>query len=392
MVMLRALLLFLLLPFAALAQDQLRLVAPEFRPVVGEMIPITIRGEYTGAIALSEMTFPNSEGYDWIQYAPDRWFKERIDGKLLQIFERRIAVFPRRTGGLTVGPVSHQMTKSDGAAREQVVVEAPAISFSVTAYPGHGRPLSASSLAVTDELSTDPAQLRNGETFTRKITLTAKGAMAHLLPERPQIREKWLISFAAPELRETRLTPDGPVAFVSWEWSLRPHTGEQGALEPLRFSFFNTSIREMRGAITQPVQIGLTGFGNNVAGTSRPPARTLALIALTFGTALLVGVVLSLLGRRPGRRAASALIARLRLDPVRVALREAAASGNAFRLQAAAHDYARALRQRGWALDPALLRELDAAIYGENPRSVDVGQFGQRLLARKARNPIPSGA
>lgn len=389
MVILRALTLLLLLPVTAWAEDQLRLIAPDFRPVVGEMIPITIRGEYTGAVALSEMTFPNSASYDWIQYAPDRWFKERVDGKLLQIFERRIAIFPRGTGGLTVGPVSHHMTKYDGVVREDVTVEAPVLSFSVTAYPGHGRPLSASSLAVTDELSTDPSQLRSGQTFTRKITLTAKGAMAHLLPERPQIREKWLISFAAPELRETRLTPDGPVAFVSWEWSLRPHTGEQGALEPLRFSFFNTAIREMRGAITQPVQIGLTGFGNNVGGTARPSVRVMALLGPSFGGALLVGMVLSLLGRRVGRDAMRGLIARLRPDPARRALREAVALGDARRLQAAAHDYARGLRRRGWDLDPALLRELDAATYGDKVKPVDVGDFSRRLLSRKARHPLP---
>ncbi|MFD2844225.1 hypothetical protein [Paracoccus cavernae] len=43
-----------------MAEDTLRLVIPDMRPVVGEMIPVTIRGEYTGAISLSSITFPDS--------------------------------------------------------------------------------------------------------------------------------------------------------------------------------------------------------------------------------------------------------------------------------------------------------------------------------------------
>ncbi|MDN3712669.1 hypothetical protein QWZ10_14630 [Paracoccus cavernae] len=111
---------------------------------------------------------------------------------------------------MTIGPVTHHLTKAEGMTRPTFDVVAGAVTLTVAPYPGAGRPLAARHFTVQDEFSKDPAELREGETLTRRITLTAEGTMAHLLPARPEIREPWLISFTAPEIRETRLTAEGP--------------------------------------------------------------------------------------------------------------------------------------------------------------------------------------
>ncbi len=366
----------------AQAEDTLRLIIPEMRPVVGEMIPVTIRGEYDGAISLSSITFPDSPSYDWIQTARDRWAQERVEGKLVGVFERRIAVFPRVPGTLTIGPVTHHLTKAEGMTRPNYDVTAPSVSLSVTPYPGAGRPLAARHFTVQDEFSDDPANLSATETFTRRITLIAEGTMAHLLPPRPEIREPWLISFAAPEIRDTRLTAEGPVAVVIWEWSLRPHTGEVGSLMPIQFPWFNTLIREMRGAVTLPVQIGYGGFGDNIGGAAEPPAE-IRLWALGL---LALGAVLALLLLLPGKGLAGwgALAARLRglrPNPYHRAVREAAGRGDLMALFHAASDYAAAARQQGSGYNPQALAELNQRIYGaEDPdQPFDFQGFPSRL-------------
>ncbi len=348
-----------------MAEDTLRLVIPDMRPVVGEMIPVTIRGEYTGAISLSSITFPDSPAYDWIQVARDRWAQERVEGRLVGVFERRIAVFPRVSGSLTIGPVTHHLTKAEGMTRPTFDVVAGAVTLTVAPYPGAGRPLAARHFTVQDEFSKDPAELREGETLTRRITLTAEGTMAHLLPARPEIREPWLISFTAPEIRETRLTAEGPVAVAIWEWSMRPHTGEVGSLMPIQFPWFNTLIREMRGAVTLPVQIGLGGFGDNMAGAAAPPAR----FGLNAGLALAGGLILALLVALPGQRAGGWRQARRGLkarlpNPNLRALKAAAAGGDLAALRHAARDYAAHERAFGRAVDEGALADLDRAIYG----------------------------
>lgn len=376
------------------AKDSLRLIIPEMKPVVGEMIPVTIRGEYDGAISLSTITFPDSPSYDWIQTARDRWAQERVDGKLVGVFERRIALFPRLPGTLTIGPVTHHLTKAEGMTRPTYDVTAQSVSLSVTPYPGAGRPLAARHFTVQDEFSEDPANLRSDETFIRRITLKAEGTMAHLLPPRPEIREPWLITFTAPEIRETRLTAEGPVAVVIWEWSMRPHTGEMGALMPIQFPWFNTLIREMRGAVTLPVQIGYGGYGDNISGAARPPAQVgLWSGALVAGGAL-VAMLVALQGwgiGRDGWRNLKARLWRLTPNPYRRQVQQAAQSGDLAALLHAASDFLAYDQKRGKTFDVNALDELNQRIYGADSdhRPFDAQRFVSRLLRKTG--PLKAG-
>lgn len=381
----RVLLLLILVALPARA-DSLRMIIPDIRPVVGEMIPITIRGEYTGPISIEKMVFPDSASYDWMQVSRDKWADERVDGKLFRTFERHIAVFPRQPGTLTIGPVTHTLTKSVGMTRPVSEVMAQPITLAVLPYPGGGRPLAARNVTVTDEFSKDPSKLREGETFTRKITLKAEGTMAHLLPPRPLIREPWLISFAAPELRETHLTKEGPVAIAIWEWTLRPHTGERGSLMPIQFPWYSTLLRKREGALTLPVEIGLASFGENFGGAASPPAR-LKLQAAALGlTGLAVALIAGLMGFAPAnRQALAARLRRLRPNPHKRALRRAAANGDLMTLRRAAQDYAAAETRLGRQIDPTPIAELDSALFAPNaaPENFDRQSFLRRLLTRR---------
>lgn len=362
--------------------DSLRLIVPAMRPVVGEMILVTIRGEYTGRISLEKMTFPDSTSYDWIQIARDRWADERVDGKMFRIFERRIAVFPRQAGTLTIGPVSHHLTKSDGMTRPVFDIVARPVTLAVTPYPGSGRALASAQVKVIDEFSTDPSRLGPAETFTRRITLTAEGSMAHFLPPRPLIREPWLISFAAPEIRETRLTANGPVAVAIWEWSLRPHTGEVGSLMPVQFPWFNTQVREMRGAVTLPVAIGIAGFGDNIGGAERVTRRYAYTDLFLVGGGLAVALFWALIGQTPAWGALVKRLYRLRRNPKKKGLRRAAAQGDLMALRRAAEDFLNAETNLGRSPDRSVLNHLDQAVFARQPsQDFDCQRFVKKLIA-----------
>jgi len=382
----RFLLLLLLLATPARAEDSLRLILPDARPVVGEMIRLTVRGEYDGFVALEDMTFPDAPGYDWMQLRPDDWREERVGGLPRRVFERQIAIFPRQPGRLVIGPVTHHLTKADGGTRTEVAIEAPPVSIAITPYPAPGLPLAARNLKVTDELSGDPARIRDDETIQRRITITAEDTMAHLLPLRPELREKWLISFTAPEKRETRLTERGPLAFVQWEWSLRPITGEQGTLPPMRFSWFDLAKREMRGAITPPVIFGYGQVGANVGGASGAGMRWPLLAVLLAGAATALALGLYRKGwRGPDWR-------RWQPNPHRAALHRAAAEAELLELRRIALAYAGYERARGRPVDPAPLRLLDAAIYAPGGGDLDRERFVRDLTRRPLmRRDEPSG-
>ncbi len=338
------------------------------------MIPLTIRGEYTRQIALETLTFPNSEEYDWMQLARDQWRDEEVGGRTVRVFERRIALFPRHAGALAIGPVEHRLTVvGANNVREPLVVTAPQITLPVAPFPADALPLAARSLTVEDKLSTPPGALRDGETLVRTVTLKADGTLPHLLPARPALREPWLISFAAPERREMQPTPNGPVTTVTWEWHLRPKTGEPGVLPAVIIPWFDTATRQMRSAEIPAIPFGYASFGNNRSGAEHLPAGQVRIALLAVGAGLLAGLAVAMLGA-PQRRRANLMrtIRRLSpIDPTRRNLKRAALTGDASKFRRAAEAYLRRRRALGLRVTGRETAGLDELLYGARAHAFD---------------------
>lgn len=353
-------------------------------PVVAEMVHLTLRGEYDLTVSLEDLRFPDSDAYDWMQIDRDRWFKERIAGRMIQIFERDIALFPRAPGKLTIAPITHILTniRNDGD-REEVRVTSAAATLTVRPYPGTGRPMAARALTLTDELSAEPGRLRQDEVLTRRVTIEALGALAHHLPPRPDLQQPWLISFTQPEIRETVPTAAGPVSRVVWEWQLRPRTGEPGVLPAVAFEWFDTSSRRLEVAAMKPIPFGYAGFGSNF-GDRPPSAAGLRLsMAGLIGLGMLIALGINLRGRVPLRPA----LRHLRPSPHLAELRQAALAADLPRLRDAAH------RQAAWQRGPsdrqrALMHALDAAIFGATPASVDPERWAAEFVAAARRRRL----
>lgn len=352
-------------PAAALSQEaRLMILHDHGNPVVSEMVRLRIRGEYDLTVSLEDMQFPNSPDYDWMQIARDDWHKERVQGRLLQIFERQVAVFPRRDGQVRVGPLSHRLTYVTGdGGRAVITVTAPPVTLNVRPFPGGHRPLAARRLSLTDELSARPGQLQKDEVLTRRVTIEALGALAHALPPRPDLRQPWMISFTAPETRETVVTEQGPLARVVWEWQMRPHTGEPAILPGTGFPWFDTDNRRLEIAPLKPIPFGFAGFGANFDTGAGSEARV-GLMALALW---LVGCLLGLgalaWGRVPApRQRLAAVWRRLRPSPHLAQMRRAAREGDLSALREAAE------AQRRWLGLPATgFGELDQQIFAPDP-------------------------
>lgn len=358
---------------AAPVRATLMILHDHGNPVTSEMVTLRLRGEYDLTVSLEDMAFPDSADYDWVQLSRDDWHKERVQGELLQVFERRIAVFPRRAGSLRIGPVTHHLTYvTEGGGRGTADVTSAPITLEVKPFPGGYRPLAAARLELTDELSAQPGALKKDEVLIRRVTIEAVGTLAHQLPPRPDLRQPWMISIAAPEVRETTLTEAGPVAKVVWEWQLRPHTGEPAILSGMGFPWFDTSDRQMKVAPLKPIPFGFAGFGTNFAAPT-DAGRQSARMAWLWGLAGLAGGIAALAlsdGARAPRHGRARPLAGLGHwwrrhgpSPQARALREAARRGDlpAMRHAAKAH-----LAFRGRAAG-GLLDDLDRQIFAAMP-------------------------
>lgn len=311
------LLLALLLPRLAAAES----LTLRFEPhpshdaiVAGEMVPVTLRAVYDRKVAREALEIAASDSFDWIQTAPDHWGEEEIDGKSWIVMERALAIVPKRAGLLHFGPATHRLTIIDEASRRQErTVVAPPLSLSVGAFPARGGPAVAPSQALdegetpgengwkwvadavtlTDDFSTDPSRLVDGETVTRRVTLRARGTLPELLPPRPVIAEPWLITFAAPVERRLLLTDEGPVSEVTWTWQFRPETGEPGVVAPIAIPFFNATTRRMDAVTMAAMPIGYASFYARTVQTGHFAARErlAAGVALAAGLATGAGLV-----------------------------------------------------------------------------------------------------
>ena len=273
---------------------------PEAKPVVGEMVLMTIRGVYDVVITLEKMELPRVEGFDWVQIENDEWSREQVDGKEKSVFRRRIALFAKQAGDLKIGPFVHRLTVQPRAGgRIKMNIEAPPITLSIAPYPGglDSWPFSAKLLEYSDEWSADPSTLGDGDTVVRTVTLSALGVVPELVPPQPPMRAYWLITFSPPEQREMILTEKGPITKVTWSWEMRPITGEPGVIREYTIPWLNTQTREMEMMELDAAPFGYASFAENknalalTAGDGRPVLGAIALAGLAVSGVFLLGTL-----------------------------------------------------------------------------------------------------
>jgi hypothetical protein len=286
--------------------------------IASEMLPVTLRAVYDRKVALEDMVIAPSDSFDWVQTGPDRWQEEMIDGKSWITMERPLAIVPKRAGVLQFGPATHVLTIIDEASqRQERTVVAPPLTLAVGAYPAErGWKWVAEEATLTDELSTDPSRLRDGETVTRRVTLRAKGTLPESLPPRPVVSEPWLITFAAPVERQLILTSDGPVSEVVWVWQFRPETGEPGVLPPVRIPYFNAATRQLDALEIPALPIAYASFYTSQVQTGRFGTMARAAEAGALAAGLLAGAGLILSRRVPEARRTAWARLRRRWSPL----------------------------------------------------------------------------
>ncbi|PZQ51537.1 MAG: hypothetical protein DI556_05120 [Rhodovulum sulfidophilum] len=388
----RASLLAALLAAPALAEETpgklLEIIArPRVTPVVaGEMVPVTIRGVYDTEIALEEMKIAPSPGFDWIQLAPDDWRDEMIGGLRRRVVERHLAVFPKVSGLDTFGPVDHVLTAIGADShREDVTAHAQPVTIAVAPMPDDppfekpwGWRFAASDVTITDQLSTDPAELGDGETVTRTVTLRAEGALPEMLPPRPVVQAPWLITFTGPVEQSLERDANGLASSVVWTWQFRPETGEPGVLPPIPIPYFNTVTRKVEAVEIPALPIGYASF----EGSQVPGGEMKGRVRLAYGAALGLGIAGGLAAgvvRREGRAGWLARAWRARSPGPLWRLRRAARTGDLLALRRAAGEYLTEGEARRPRVRAAALARLDAAIYGLGALEFDRAGFVREL-------------
>ncbi len=397
MVRLLSLILILLAAPAVAQQSELRpdqarlelvLDEPGIEPFEGQMVLATIRGLYAVNITQEDLKLRHMTGVDWVRLGQDDWSQQRIDGRSLRVMERRIALYPKAPGSLTILPIAHELEYLDDGARRRAIVRSDPVTLTVRPAPvTDGTPwLPARAVEMSEEWSADPARLTDGQSVERKVILRVFGATPEMLPPQPAMRAPWLITFSPPEQRSQQLTPQGPVTTAVWRWTLRPTTGEMGVMTAVITPWYDIDAGQNRSVTIPAATIGYQSFADNSAASWSEglAGGRLALLAWGLSTAIALAVIAT------GRGAVAAPLAALRdvmaERRLRRRLRRAARRGEVSAFRATAVTL---LRGNGRHAEHAMLAPLDRQIFGPQTVSTqtDLRALRKAVLRRARKRP-----
>jgi hypothetical protein len=166
---------------------------------VQEQVIYTVR-VFKSSIDIFDPSYrpPTIENSAMEQLGEQRNYKSTINGKVYDVFEFRYALFPQKSGTLTIpsaeltatvfNPRNRGMT-FDPFNGKQVRRASPEVEINVkpkpSNYPADKPWLPARSLQLEESWSPDGAYAKLGEPVTRTITLKAEGLLSTILPEMP---------------------------------------------------------------------------------------------------------------------------------------------------------------------------------------------------------------
>jgi hypothetical protein len=333
-------------------------------PYPEEMVLVRIRSTLLRTqIALEQIEQPALQNFSWIQLGQDHWYGCDVEGAPAKCFERVLALFPVRSGQLTIDPFIHHLTviSADGARRQLDLRSAP-VSLAVRPWTAaRGGPdahdswwLPVKSLTVTDKWEPEPDRIRPGEIAHRTVVVEAVGVGSERLPPAPKLRSLGLITFAGPVERTTTQTPAGLIARAIYRWDVRPVATGPATLEAVHIPWFDTVSRQMRDAVMPARQVA---FSYQEGAAPKHPLLERFILPLSLLVSFITGLAILFVGpRSQGRSHTSFLLERFMARRDLKELRRAACSGDPTALRRSIYDLARRdpQRARRWLLEPSV--------------------------------------
>ena len=193
----------------------------------------------------------------------DSNYNTQINGISYSVTERKYAVFPQKSGKLTIKPlvltaevlatgrsIYNSFFNSQMAKTKRVESQAITLDVKPAAVSANGQHwLPAEQLELKQEWSGDITQMKVGEPLTRTLSIQAKGVTVGQLPElntnNPDDRLKSYPD--QPVLKENK-SNNGLTAFKEEKIALIPSQAGQIILPAINIPWFNTQSQKMETA------------------------------------------------------------------------------------------------------------------------------------------------
>lgn len=278
-------------------------------PFVQQQILYTTRLYYRVPLIEGTLEDPQPEDAVVERLGDDTHYTTTVDGERYQVVERHYAVFPEKSGTLTIPPVSftgrvasesgrpsrrspmgtmmEQFFAGDpffdnslfagrllGDPGKRIRTRSPSVTLDVrprpAAYTGSNW-LPSEELVLRDSWAESPPEFRVGEPVTRTLTLEAKGLGASQLPVIRIPEVDGLRVYPEQPVRESR--SDGRWVYGHSEQSLAlvPSAAGKLSVPEIRLAWWDVRANEQRVAVLPAWEVNvLPGAGGSVSGAVPP--------------------------------------------------------------------------------------------------------------------------
>ena len=242
----------------------------------------TIRLLRTVGIASASLTEPESNDPDAIieKLSEDNYTTTR-NGLSYEVFERRYAIFPQRSGQLKINPITFEGRVNATQPRtifdqfrmsgQLKRLRSKAVSATVKAAPATVKLqdwLPASELQLVEEWSDDIDNIKTGDPVTRTITIAARGLTAVQLPDLKIEDIDGLKQYPDKPVTENRTQSDGITGLKQIKIAIIPTRAGSYTLPEIKLAWWNTRTSKKEVA-TIPAKVltavGSAGTGANIA-------------------------------------------------------------------------------------------------------------------------------
>ncbi|MGZ8185491.1 MAG: BatD family protein [Methylobacter sp.] len=219
----------------------------------------------------------------------DSNYNTQLNGVGYLVTERKYAVFPQKSGQMTIKPLvltaevvtgnrlgfngffNSQVTKTKKVSSKAITLNVKPVLSSFTG--SHWLP--AEQLVLKEEWSGDVKQMKVGEPLTRTLTLLAKGTTVGQLPELNNAKtdDKLKTYPDQPALQEQK-KPDGLIAFREEKIALIPSKAGSYTLPAIEVPWFNTQSQKIEIAGLPETTITAISVAGNQAAVKPPTVTT----------------------------------------------------------------------------------------------------------------------
>jgi BatD DUF11 like domain len=254
---------------------RLELSLPQQQAYLHQRLPLDLT-LYVGPLRVADVQYPSlaADGLSLDKFPEPSQRQQVIDGETYQVVHFQTTVVPLRTGSLTIGPASLQLSllsrRREGLSndpffqhffqddpfstqRRPLELHSDPVTLNVLPLPEEGKPAGFSGAvgSFTLQVSAAPTELTAGDPVTLRMTLNGSGNLADAgAPELANTD-----GFRTYETHGSKPADGGTAIAKSFEQVLIPNDAGARTIPPVRFSYFDPQAQRYETVQSQPIAL-----------------------------------------------------------------------------------------------------------------------------------------